>query len=151
MEQPRVSRSRVDEVREPKLLDAPEPLEGSRLNDAPKHTLEMYPVDIEFDQIVQWIANSLLPWHKAESPSSQQCCIIEQKGNTSIPRRIQLNRIKEPFQMPLAGKTTFEIATPSCRLRPCQPVVATPNYRRAVVPGVCWFFTVNLLDGDDAF
>jgi hypothetical protein len=22
-----------------------------------------------------------------------------------------------------------------------------PNYRRAFVPGGCWFFTVNLLDG----
>jgi len=86
MEQPRVSRSGIDDVREPKLLDAPEPLEGSRLNDAPKHAFEMHPVDIEFDQVVKWIANSLLLRHAAESSSSQRCCIIEQKENTSMPR-----------------------------------------------------------------
>jgi hypothetical protein len=84
MEQPRVSCSGVDEVRKPKLLYAPEPLEGSRLNNAPKHAFEMHPVDIEFDQVVQWIANSLLLRHAAESPSSQQCCIIEQNRNMSI-------------------------------------------------------------------
>jgi hypothetical protein len=86
MEQPRVGSSGVDEVREPKLLDSPEPLEGSRLNDAPKHAIKMHPVDIEFDQVMQWIANSLLLRHAAESPSSRRCCVIEQKENKLMPR-----------------------------------------------------------------
>src|SRR5262249_20451526 len=34
-----------------------------------------------------------------------------------------------------------------CCRRPLRPIVAAmPNYRRAFVPGGCWFFTVNLLD-----
>jgi hypothetical protein len=47
----------------------------------------MHPVDIEFDQVVQGITNSLLLRHEAESPSSQRCCIIEQTKNASIPRQ----------------------------------------------------------------
>jgi REP element-mobilizing transposase RayT len=36
---------------------------------------------------------------------------------------------------------------PACGACQWQPIVAgMPNYRRAFVPGGCWFFTVNLLD-----
>src|SRR5258707_10316175 len=41
--------------------------------------------------------------------------------------------------------------TPSCGWCPCRPIVAAmPNYRRAFVPGGCWFFTVNLLERRNA-
>ena len=33
------------------------------------------------------------------------------------------------------------VGLPAARYR-----IAMPNYRRAFVPGGCWFFTVNLLD-----
>jgi hypothetical protein len=67
MEQPRVSSARIDKVRKSELLDAPEPLKRASLDHAPKHVLQLRPLNVEFDKVVQWIANPLLLGHPTES------------------------------------------------------------------------------------
>lgn len=53
----RVRRAREDEFREAELPDPAKPPEGWRLDDAPKHLLEL--VGAEFDQIVDRAADAL--------------------------------------------------------------------------------------------
>jgi hypothetical protein len=63
-----MSCARVNEVREPELLYAPEPLKGPRLENTPEYALNLRSLDIEFDKIVQRVPDTLLLGHSNESP-----------------------------------------------------------------------------------
>jgi hypothetical protein len=67
MKQPRVGSARIDKIRKAELLDSPKPLKRTGLHDAPKHLLQLRSLDIEFNKIMQWIANPLLLGHLDES------------------------------------------------------------------------------------
>ena len=74
--------ARINEVRESKLFYATEPLKQTSLNDPPQHVLYVRLLDIEFDEVVEWIANPLLLGHSSESPDAADH-IIEQNKNPS--------------------------------------------------------------------
>lgn len=82
VKQSRVSCSRIDEVRKSELLNAPEPLKRTGLDDTPKHALQLRTFDVEFDKIVKWIANPLLLGHSSESLKYK--FIIEHSKNKLI-------------------------------------------------------------------
>lgn len=58
-----MSGSGVDKIRKAQLLNSPKPLKCPSLNNAPKYSLQLRAVDVEFDQVMQWISNTLLLGH----------------------------------------------------------------------------------------
>lgn len=81
MKKPRVGSARINEIRKSELFDSSETLKRTGLDNAPEHTLNLRPLDIELDEVVQWIANPLLLGHSAESPLRKQTYSIEQTVN----------------------------------------------------------------------
>jgi len=89
----------IDEVRKPELLNAPEPLKRTSLDDAPKHAFPMRPLDVEFDRSCSGSRIRCCLGIRPNHPRRQQICIIEQTGNTSTSfLNPEHSTVKEAFQ-----------------------------------------------------
>jgi len=63
-----VSCSRIDKIRKSELLDSPQALERARLHNTPQHQFQVILIDIEFDEIMKWVTDTLLPEHEMRAP-----------------------------------------------------------------------------------